>query len=140
MIEGHLTEGALAEIASTIDDQLKEVTAQGAEWRTRGSGAAGRALRKQKRAISRITGQSSDSFITRFRAAARADLCEEGGHLHTLQNRWLNPTKPEVIRSMCALLAGMGVGGNLVPILVVPLLVIILHLGVKAFCELPPKR
>lgn len=39
-----------------------------------------------------------------------------------------------VIRTFAAALAGMGISGKLVPVLVVPLAVIVLHLGVKAFC------
>ena len=40
-----------------------------------------------------------------------------------------------VIGTFAAALAGMGISGNLVPVLVVPLAVIVLHLGVKTFCK-----
>jgi hypothetical protein len=127
----------LADLAAKIDHQLKEVAAD-AGPRMRGSHAGDRhMLGKQRRAISRATGEGADGFIARFRRAAWNDLCETGGHLHSLRSRWLDPKKPEVVRSICALLAGMGVSGNLVPVLVVPLLVIILHIGVTAFCQSP---
>lgn len=138
MIE--LTVDTLTEIASRVDHELEDIASTDLAWRTRGGKASAAALKKQKRAINRIVGESADSFLTRFRQAAWQDLCVEGGHLNGIRKRWLNPTKPEVIRSIAALLAGMGISGNLVPVLVVPLLVIILHLGANAFCAMPIGR
>jgi hypothetical protein len=140
MAEEQFTPDTLAEIASKVDEALSEISAKAPSWRTRGRKTPDPALRKHKLAINHVAGESSDTFLMRFRQAAWKDLCQQGGHLHGLRQRWLDPTKPEVIRSIGALLAGMGVSGNLIPALIVPLLVIILHLGVTAFCDMPLNR
>uniref|UniRef100_UPI004055D167 hypothetical protein n=1 Tax=Candidatus Electronema sp. TaxID=2698783 RepID=UPI004055D167 len=85
--------------------------------------------------ISTITKEEPRSFWRRFKQAARRDLCEEGGVLHTQWKRYGDLSNEAVLKSFGAVLAAMGFSGNVLQMLAVALGVIVIHLGCKAVCE-----
>ena len=79
-------------------------------------------------------GTTPDSFWTRFRKATRADVCEEGGMLYTQWKKWGDLSNETVLKQFGAILVAMGFSGNQVQVLALACAVIVVHLGVKAFC------
>jgi hypothetical protein len=92
-------------------------------------------LPAQWQAISTITKEEPRSFWRRFKQAARRDLCEEGGVLHTQWQKYGDLSNEAVLKSFGAVLAAMGFSGNVLQMLAVAAGVIVIHLGCKAVCE-----
>lgn len=80
------------------------------------------------------TGEEPESFWARFKKAARQDVCEEGGVLNTQWKKWGDLSDEKVIKQFGAILVAMGFSGNVLQVMAVALAVIVVHLGVKAFC------
>lgn len=55
--------------------------------------------------------------------------------MHKQWQKWGDLDNQETIAKFGGLLAGMGISGELITPLVVSVTVIVLHIGVKAFCE-----
>jgi hypothetical protein len=73
--------------------------------------------------------------LKKFRRAAKSDLCEEGGLLNSQWKKWGDLNNQDVLDKFGILLVAMGFSGAALEILVVALAVIVIHIGVKAFCE-----
>ena len=130
-----LTPEQIDALSAEIDRQLDALAATTPMGTVRGVGEEQADLRPQRQAIETAVAEPADHFLKRFRQAAYEDLCQEGGQLHAQWQKWGDLNNPDVIRTFAAALGGMGISGNLVPVLVVPLPVIVIHLGVKAFCQ-----
>lgn len=122
-------------LSAEIDRQLDALAATTPTGKVRGVGEEPADLSAQRQTLETAVAEPADHFLKRFRQAAYEDLCQEGGQLHAQWQKWGDLNNPAVVRTFAAALAGMGIGGNLVPVLVVPLAVIVIHLGVKAFCQ-----
>ena len=90
---------------------------------------------KQSQAIVEITQEKPKTFLQKFLAAAKSDLCEEGGVLYTQWKKWADLNNKDVLDKFGAVLVAMGFAGATLEILAVSLAVIVIHIGVKAFCE-----
>lgn len=90
---------------------------------------------RQKSEVERVTGQRFGDFIRRFRAAARRDLCQEGGMLHERWRRVRELSSEERTRSLALVLSALGLVDW--KALIVPVVVIVTHLGVETLCEEP---
>lgn len=124
----------IADLSSEIDSQLRELGAPGTGL-VRGRTAKEALGEKQKRAIEKATGEDAESFLTRFKSAARKDLCEKGGVLHTQWAKWKDLANKDVVKTFGGVLVGMGLSGSALQIAVVAIAVYVLYLGVEAFCR-----
>ena len=123
-------------LSQQIDDQLNELA------KTTPRGALGRGANgaivlpeKQVKVLVEATGEDANSFLRRFRRAARRDLCEEGGVLYAQWKKWGDLSNDKVLKSFGGILAAMGFAGGPLQMTAVALGVIVVHLGVKAICE-----
>jgi hypothetical protein len=124
----------VSKLSAEIDTQLRELGAPGTGL------ARGRTPRqalgaKQKRAIEEATGEEAMTFLARFKAAARRDLCEKGGLLHAQWSKWKDIANRDVVKTFGGILVGMGLSGSALQIAVVAIAVYVLYLGVEAFCR-----
>ncbi|WOD41485.1 hypothetical protein [Nodosilinea sp. E11] len=92
-------------------------------------------LAKQTSAIERITKEQPVTFLKKFRKAAKADLCKEGGALNAQWQQWKDLASGDVVKNFGPVLVAMGFTGVLLETLVVAVGVIVIHIGLKAFCE-----
>ncbi|MBD2214529.1 hypothetical protein H6G27_32455 [Nostoc linckia FACHB-104] len=92
-------------------------------------------LVKQTAAITQVTQENSRSFLQKFGRAAKSDLCQEGGMLNKQWQKWGDLDNKDAVERLGAVLVGMGVSGDVLSPLVVAVTVIIIHIGLKAFCE-----
>ncbi|HEX2210997.1 MAG TPA: hypothetical protein VHG93_25160, partial [Longimicrobium sp.] len=79
-----LTDREVEVLTAEIERQLREIGPPTAVV-YRGGGEPSRVPERQEREVEAVTGQPFSDFFRRFRAAARRDLCREGGILH---ERW----------------------------------------------------
>ncbi len=129
------TDVQMAVLSAEIDEQLRAISA-GLGGSTLKSGTRGTELpEKQSRAIEQATGENPKTFLKKFRLAARQDLCEEGGVLNAQWKKWGDLSNDRVLAKFGGILgATFGLSGSALQITVVALAVIVLHIGVKAFC------
>ena len=92
-------------------------------------------LVEQAAEIERITQEKPMRFLKKFRKAAKQDICEEGGVLNAQWQKWKDLASADVVQSFGPVLVAMGFSGVLLESLVVALGVIVIHIGLKAFCE-----
>ncbi|MDJ0617494.1 MAG: hypothetical protein QNJ63_12255 [Calothrix sp. MO_192.B10] len=123
-------------LSATIDNQLRELRGELDSGQKRGATETPDSLPvKQSQAIAEITQEKPPSFLKKFARAAKCDLCDDGGILHTQWKKWADLNNQEVIEKFGAVLVTLGFSGGALEILVVALAVIVIHIGVKAFCE-----
>lgn len=128
----------IAALSAEIDRQLRDLGPP-ADAFARGGIPAPGLPEAQRRAIEQATGEPADSFLQRFRQAARRDLCEPGGILYEQWIKWKDVSNGDLVKTFGAVLVGMGLSGSAVQIAVVAIAVYVLYLGVQAFCrEAPP--
>ncbi len=92
-------------------------------------------LVKQTAAITNLTQENSKSFLQKFGRAAKSDLCQEGGMLNKQWKKWGDLDNKDAVERLGAVLVTMGFSGDVLSPLVVAVTVIIIHIGLKAFCE-----
>lgn len=124
----------ISKLAVEIDAQLLEVRSQPFNASLKLDDKQSQ-LAKQNQAIERVTGESADSFLKKFWRAAKADLCEEDGMLHKQWQKWGDLDNKEAISKFGGFLTGLGLSGDFLTPAIVATTVIVLHVGVKAFCE-----
>jgi hypothetical protein len=124
----------ISQMAAEIDAQLLALRSPGAATYTK-SVDPQVALVKQNEAIATATKEPAKSFLQKFWKAAKADLCEEDGVLYKQWKRWGDLDNKETISKFGGLLAGMGISGEFITPIVVSVTVIVLHIGVRAFCD-----
>jgi hypothetical protein len=89
----------------------------------------------QGQAIAQITQESPPNFLQKFGRAAKADLCEETGLLYKQWQKWGDLENQEALERLGAVLVAMGFSGGALESLAVAVVVIVVHIGIKAFCE-----
>ncbi len=129
------SEAELEILSTEIDRQLQELrqskgaVVRGDELETKG------ALVKQQQTIESLTKEPMDNFMAKFGRAARADICEEDGMLYKQWKKWGDLENKEALERLGSVLVAMGFSGNMVSPLLVAAIVVIAHIGLKAFCE-----
>lgn len=66
-------------------------------------------------------GEAPESFWTRFKKAARQDVCQDGGVLNTQWKKWGDLSDETVLKRFGAILVAMGFSGNALQVLAVSL-------------------
>ncbi len=129
------SEAELETLSVEIDRQLQELREfKGAVVRGDELEATG-ALVRQQETIESLTKEPMDSFMAKFGRAARADICDESGMLYKQWKKWGDLENKEALERLGSVLIAMGFSGNMVSPLVVAVIVVIAHIGLKAFCE-----
>jgi hypothetical protein len=129
-----LTDREAEVLTAEIERQLREIGPR----RTgtfRGGDGPPRVPERQEREVEHVTGQPFRDFFRRFRAAARRDLCQEGGMLHGRWRQARELSSEERTKSLALVLSALGVIDW--KALIVPVVVIVTHLGVETLCEEP---
>lgn len=128
-----LTETQIELLTNEINDQLKELETSSLTEQKTGRRQPIRTERQYK-AIEQATRQDASTFLTRFRDAARKDLCEQGGVLHAQWARYHDLVSKDMLKTFHGILIGMGLTGNALSIVIVAIGVHVLYLGADAFC------
>ncbi|WP_310428658.1 hypothetical protein [Chamaesiphon sp. VAR_48_metabat_135_sub] len=124
------------ELSAEIDRQLQELRQQGvAAYRSGDELDPGGALTKQKESIESLTKEPMLSFLAKFGRAAKADICDKDGLLNQQWHKWGDLNNKDALERLGAVLVTMGFSGNVVSPLAVAAIVVIAHIGLKAFCE-----
>ena len=92
-------------------------------------------LRVQKDAIEAMTREPTDGFLRKFARVARRDVCEEGGLLNGQWEKYQDLSREDTLVVVVGSLGLMGIANPVVVAIGVPITVIILHLGLRTFCE-----
>ncbi len=129
------TEQQMTQMSQEIDRQLNELSNDpDAEVKGGTRGSKKKLPKKQADIIEQAAKEPPKTFIQKFRIAAKQDLCEEGGVLFRQWKKWGDLSNKDVLKQFGVILVAMGFSGNALQILAVSLAVVVLHLGVKAFC------
>jgi hypothetical protein len=130
------TAAEIDELSAEIDRQLLELREPGISPFFRGSELEpGGALSKQKESIESLTKEPMPSFLARFGRAAKSDLCDKDGLLHKQWERFTDLDNRDALERLGTVLAAMGFSGHVLSSLAVAAIVVIAHIGLKAFCE-----
>jgi hypothetical protein len=92
-------------------------------------------LIKQKESIESLTKEPMPSFLARFGRAAKADICDKDGMLHKQWEKWGDLNNKDALERLGGVLVAMGFSGDVVSPLAVAAIVVVVHIGLKAFCE-----
>jgi hypothetical protein len=123
-------------LSAEIDRQLLELRQSGvAAYRSGAELEPGGALSKQKESIESLTKEPMPSFLAKFGRAAKADICDKDGLLNQQWHKWGDLNNKDALERLGAVLVTMGFSGNAVSPLAVAAIVVIVHIGLKAFCE-----
>jgi hypothetical protein len=126
------TPDQIEQLTAEINEQLRSLTiADSASVRAAPAAPRGE---RQRRAIEQATGQDAKTFLARFRAAARQDLCETDGVLHKQWAKYRDLASKDMLHSFGGILVGFGLSGSALQVAVVAIAVYVLYLGVEAFC------
>ena len=124
----------ISQLAAEIDAQLLELRSLPVDAHSKSVDLDSQ-LVKQNQAIAIATKEPAKRFLQKFWKAAKADLCEEEGMLYKQWKKWGDLDNKETISTFKGILTGLGLSGNVVPTAIVAVTVIVLHIGVKAFCD-----
>jgi hypothetical protein len=122
-------------LATAIDQELASIEQTRSASVQRSLEEPDAPLAKQASEIERITKEQPVTFLKKFRKAAKADLCDEGGALNAQWQQWKDLASGDVVKNFGPVLVAMGFTGVLLETLVVAVGVIVIHIGLKAFCE-----
>jgi hypothetical protein len=126
----------IEELSAEIDRQLQELRRSGAATYKSGDELEpDGALSKQKESIESITKESMPSFMAKLGKAAKSEICDEEGFLYKQWEEWLDWDNKDMVRILGGILAGMGMTGNVLPPLTIAVVVVVIRIGRKAFCE-----
>ncbi len=134
----HFTDAELQTLSAEIDSQLIEL-AKDTDGTHKHIGHTVPA--KQKQQLEQVieqdlgTKEPSDSFMKKFARAAKQDLCVEGGVLYGQWKKYGDLENEKMVNTFSGILIGMGVSNALLATAVVAVSVIVIHIGIKAFCE-----
>jgi hypothetical protein len=128
----------LAELTARVDRQLREVQIQPIGPSRSGMDEV-QALRSQlamqTATIAQVTQEPADSFLRKFARVAKRDVCDEGGLLNKQWQEYQDLSRSDTVKVLGGVLTGMGIASLTVVAIVVPIGVILLHLGLRTFCE-----
>lgn len=131
------TEQELQTLSAEIDNQLNELASQPMDESISKAGKHSKKKipNKQKQQLEKATGEEADSFMKKFARAAKKDLCEEGGVLYTQYKKYGDLENESMLSNFGGVLAGLGLTSAPIQTAVVAVSVIVIHLGIKAFCD-----
>jgi hypothetical protein len=127
-------------LSREMDNRLNQLASGEATTASKGIFGPSKSLPLPQKEVAEVekalaeTGQDTESFWRRFQKAARGDICQEGGVLHAQWKRWGDLSNQKVIKQLGAILAAMGFSGNVLQMLALACGVIVIHIGVKAYC------
>jgi hypothetical protein len=128
----------LAELTAAVDRQLREIQTQPIGTDRSGMDEV-QALRSQlamqTAAIAEVTQEPADSFLRKFARVAKRDVCEEGGLLNKQWEQYQDLSRADTLAVVGGALGLLGLANPVVTAIAVPVTVIILHLGLRTFCE-----
>jgi hypothetical protein len=123
-------------LSAEIDRQLQELSRSGnATYKSGDELEPGGALGKQQESIESLTKEPMPSFLAKFGRAAKADICDKDGLLNQQWHKWGDLNNQDALERLGAVLVTMGFSGNVVSPLAVAAIVVVVHIGLKAFCE-----
>ncbi|MFI3218571.1 MAG: hypothetical protein QX189_05560 [Methylococcales bacterium] len=139
----HFTDAELQTLSAEIDSQLIELAKDPAnDGITRHTGHTPKTIpSKQKQQLEQVVEQAlgtkepADSFMKKFARAAKQDLCVEGGVLYGQWKKYGDLENEKMVNTFSGILIGMGVSSAFLATAVVAVSVIVIHIGIKAFCE-----
>ena len=124
----------ISNLAAEINAQLSELRSLSSDTTLKSDDKKAQ-LVKQNQAIALAAKEPAPSFLKKFWKAAKADLCEEDGVLYKQWKKWGDLDNKEAMDKFKVVLTGLGLTGNLLQSALVAVTVIVLHIGVKAFCD-----
>jgi hypothetical protein len=128
----------LAELTAAVDRELAAVQSQEVAV-SRSPMEEVLALRSQlamqTAAIAQVTQEPADSFLRKFARVAKRDVCEEGGLLNKQWEQYQDLSRADTLAVVGGALGLLGLANPVVTAIAVPVTVIILHLGLRTFCE-----
>jgi hypothetical protein len=123
-------------LSAEIDRQLQELHQAGvATYKSGDELEPGGALSKQKESIESLTKEPMPSFLAKFGRAAKVDICDKDGMLHKQWEKWGDLNNKDALERLGGVLVAMGFSGDVVSPLAVATIVVVVHIGLKAFCE-----
>ncbi len=150
------TDAELQTLSAEIDQQLSELNNDSAseEGNTKHTGHTPKTVpTKQKRQLEHAlmearktaitTGkptlieadEDAESLMQKIFRVGKKDLCEEGGVLHDQFEELNNLGRKSMLVIFGSVLTGMGLPPAVLSATAVAVSVIVLHIGIKAFCE-----
>ena len=122
-------------MSAEIDKQLGEIPTDFESGNVKGVSKRTKKLpEKQAKAIHDASNQEPLTFLQKFKKAARQNLCEKGGVLHDFWEKWGNLKNKDMLIQFGTILVAMGFSGDKLQVLAVAMGVIVIHIGVDAFC------
>lgn len=132
---GPFSDDEIALLSEQIDAQLMELHRDGRQAPMKGEDPLTDLPSRQREVVENTVGEDAESFLVRFRDAVKRDLCEPDGLLYKQWERWGDLSNKEVLKTFGAVLAAMGFTGSELQMLVVAVTVVVLHVGLRAFCD-----
>ncbi|NOR68170.1 MAG: hypothetical protein GQ532_00465 [Methylomarinum sp.] len=131
------TEQELQNLSSEIDKQLRELESDStSEGITKATKDGKKVIpSKQKQQLEQATGEEAETYLKKFACAAKKDLCIEGGLLHDQFEEMGNMSKKSMLLIFGSVLTGIGLPAAALQTTAVAVSVIVLYIGIKAFCE-----
>lgn len=135
----HFTDAELQTLSAEIDSQLMALAKDPANVSTHKH--IGYVPSQQKQQLEQVIEQDlgikepADSFMKKFARAAKQDLCVEGGVLYGQWKKYGDLENEKMVNTFSGILIGMGVSNAFLATAVVAVSVIVIHIGIKAFCE-----
>jgi hypothetical protein len=80
-------------------------------------------------------GRTDGWFLRKFARVARRDVCEDSGLLNKQWEKYQDLSREDTLVVVAGALGLMGIANPVVVAIGVPITVIILHLGLRTFCE-----
>jgi hypothetical protein len=128
----------LTELTTAVDRQLREIQTQPIGTDRSGMDEV-QALRSQlamqTAAIAQVAQEPADSFLQKFARVAKRDVCDEGGLLNKQWEQYQDLSRADTLAVVGGALGLLGLANPVVTAIAVPVTVIILHLGLRTFCE-----
>jgi hypothetical protein len=131
------THQQLQTLSAEIDNQLRELkNAPASEGISKAVTYGKKNLpTKQKQELEQATGEEAESYLKKFARNAKKDLCEEGGILHDQFEELGNLSNATMLTTFGGILASMSLATVNLPTVAVAVSVIVIHIGIKAFCK-----
>jgi hypothetical protein len=129
------SESESIELATEVEAQLRELQNIHANLKNVEPEDRDAAMAKQNNTIAELTKESPQSFLVRFGKAAKGDLCDDDGMLHQQWKKWGDLDNKDALERLGGVLMAMGFSGGALRSLTVVVVVIVVHIGIKAFCE-----
>jgi hypothetical protein len=94
----------------------------------------------QRTQLEQATEETAANFLQRFKRAARADICQEGGFIHDQWTRYEEIASKDLVKISAAVLTGMGMTSTaslLTTVVPVALWIVtaLTHIGINALCD-----